>query len=362
MKIVVTGTRGIPNILGGIETHCEEVFPRIAARGYDVTVIRRKNYTHDNLPEYKGVKLFDIPAPHIKGLEAIVHTFRAIHVAKFKLKADLLHVHAIGPALAIPYAKLLGMKVVFTNHGPDYEREKWSCLAKRMLRLGEAVSVRFSDQIIVISKVISDIVRTRYGRQDAHLIHNGISPSPFRDDPSYLESLDVQARKYILAVGRFVPEKNFDQLIRAFTAIEDKQDYRLVIAGDANIEDVHSVELKKLARKNRIVLPGFIKGDKLHTLWNNASAFVLPSSHEGLPISLLEAMNYGLPAIVSDIPANREVNLSKDNYFPVNRESELSAKLQTHIRQGYRPVRYDMREYNWDDIAQQIIGVYQLLR
>ncbi|GHV55680.1 glycosyl transferase [Bacteroidia bacterium] len=362
MKIAVTGTRGIPNILGGIETHCEEVFPRIAAQGYDITVIRRKNYTHDQLLEYKGVRLVDINAPHVKALEAIVHTFRAVHVAKFKLKADVLHIHAVGPALMIPYAKLLGMKVVFTNHGPDYERDKWSWLAKLMLRLGERASVRFADQIIVISKVINDILRTRYGREDAHLIYNGISQSHFQDDPEYLRELGIESRKYILAVGRFVPEKNFDQLIRAFTAVKDKKDYRLVIAGDANFEDVHSIELKKLAVKNDIILTGFIKGDKLHTLLNNASAFVLPSSHEGLPISLLEAMNYGLPAIVSDIPANREVNLAKDNYFRVNRESELTEKLQIHIRQGYQPVHYDMKQYNWDEIADQIIEVYQLLK
>ena len=360
MKIVVTGTRGIPDILGGIETHCEEVFPRIAAQGYEVTVIRRKNYTHDHLQEYKGVKLVDIRAPHIKALEAIVHTFRAVHTAKFKLKADVLHVHAVGPALAIPYAKLLGMKIVFTNHGPDYERSKWSRLAKFMLRLGETASVRFSDQIIVISKVINDILRTKYGREDAHLIYNGISQPAFRDDPDYLRTLGVDSRKYILASGRFVPEKNFDQLIRAFTAVNDKKDYRLVIAGDANFEDIHSIELKKLARENDIVLTGFIRGDKLHTLLNNASAFVLPSSHEGLPISLLEAMNYDLPVVVSDIPANREVNLPKENYFRVNKESELEEKLQQHILQGYQPVVYDMRQYNWDKIAGQIIEVYQL--
>jgi hypothetical protein len=57
MKIVVTGTRGIPNIMGGVETHCEELFPRIAAKGYDVTIIRRKSYVKDSLTEYKRVKL-----------------------------------------------------------------------------------------------------------------------------------------------------------------------------------------------------------------------------------------------------------------------------------------------------------------
>ena len=52
MKIVVTGTRGIPNIMGGVETHCEELFPRIVSRGFDVTPIRRSNYVHDDLTEW----------------------------------------------------------------------------------------------------------------------------------------------------------------------------------------------------------------------------------------------------------------------------------------------------------------------
>ena len=63
MKIVVTGTRGIPDIMGGVETHCEELFPRIAAKGYDVTVIRRQSYVQDDLYEWKGVDLDDIETP-----------------------------------------------------------------------------------------------------------------------------------------------------------------------------------------------------------------------------------------------------------------------------------------------------------
>ena len=54
MKLVVTGTRGIPDIMGGVETHCEELFPRIAAKGVDTTLIRRKDYVRDSLTEWKG--------------------------------------------------------------------------------------------------------------------------------------------------------------------------------------------------------------------------------------------------------------------------------------------------------------------
>ena len=136
MKIVVTGTRGIPHIMGGVETHCEELFPRIAEKGHDTTVIRRSSYVQDDLKEWKGVKLVNVQSPEKKSFEAIVHTFRAINQA-MKLGADVLHIHAIGPALLTPYAKLRGMKVVFTHHGPDYDRDKWGFAAKTMLKLGE---------------------------------------------------------------------------------------------------------------------------------------------------------------------------------------------------------------------------------
>ena len=136
MKVVVTGTRGIPNILGGVETHSEELFPRIAQKCIDITIIRRKSYVHDSLQEYQGVKLTDIETPKRKSFEAIIHTFKAILKAK-SLHADIVHIHAIGPALLTPLARLLGMKVVFTHHGPDYDRDKWGKAAKVMLKTGE---------------------------------------------------------------------------------------------------------------------------------------------------------------------------------------------------------------------------------
>ncbi|GHT46452.1 phosphonate ABC transporter substrate-binding protein [Bacteroidia bacterium] len=360
MKIVVTGTRGIPNILGGIETHCEELLPRIVAKGYDITIIRRTNYTHDELKEYKGVKLYDLQAPSAKALEAIVHTLRAVHTAKFKLKADTLHIHAIGPGLAIPYAKLLGLRVISTHHGPDYNRDKWGKFAKFMLHLGETITVKYADELIVISNVINDSIKARYGRNNAHIIYNGVSQQAFQEDPDYLQSLGISSRKYVFAMGRFVPEKNFNQLIRAFAAVPDKKGYQLVIAGDANFEDKYSSDLKKLAWENKVVLTGFVKEAKLHTLLNNAAVFVLPSSHEGLPISLLEAMNYNLPAIVSNITANKEVGLSEENYFRVNDEQDLTGKLQQHIDTGYQRVLYDMNKYNWDQIAEQTLEVYKI--
>lgn len=358
MKLVVTGTRGIPNIIGGVETHCEELFPRIAAKGVDTTVIRRLNYAHDSLSEWKNVKLVDIDTPQKKSFEAIIHTFRAINRAK-KLKADILHIHAIGPALLIPYAKILSMKVVFTHHGPDYDRDKWGVIAKNILKLGERMGCMFADDIIVISNVIKNLIAQKYNRTNqVHLIYNGVPQPQICEYPEYFKELEIEKRKYILGMCRFVPEKNLHHLMEAFSKIDTK-DFKLVLAGDTDFEDEYSRSLKQMAKEKGIILTGFVKGKKLHSLLSNARVFVLPSSHEGLPIALLEAMSYNLPVIVSDIPANKEVGLPSDAYFPTGNISSLQNKLQKILSFPYSTVQYNMEKYNWDKIAEEVIKVYK---
>jgi glycosyltransferase involved in cell wall biosynthesis len=359
MKIAVTGTRGIPNILGGVETYCENLFPLIAKKGYDVTLFRRTGYVQDRLSTYKGVRLLDLNAPKNKNLEAIVHTLKAVWVARFKLHADIVHIHAIGPALAIPLARLLGLKVVLTHQGPDYDRDKWGKFAKAILRFGEKVGVKYADEVIVVSNVIGNLLQRKYKKYDVNIIPNGIPEPVFFTDSDYLKSLNIEPDKYIFAMGRFVPEKNFHHLIHAFASLKDKKGYRLVLAGDADFEDNYSLELKKLAKENGVVLTGFIKGSKLQTLLTNAKIFVIPSSHEGLPIALLEALSYRLPVIVSDIPANKEVGLSEDAYFQTGNETELSGKLERLINAAPAKIQYDMEKYCWEAIAEQTAAVYE---
>ena len=356
MKIVVTGTRGIPNIMGGVETHCEELFPRIAAKGYDITVIRRKSYVKDSLKEYKGVKLIDLETPKKKSFEAIIHTFKAIIKAK-PLHADIVHIHAIGPALLTPVARLLGMKVVFTHHGPDYDRDKWGKIAKIMLKLGERMGTTFANEVIVISNVINNILIKKYNRKDCHLIYNGVTEPEICENPEYFKELGIEKGKYILGMCRFVPEKNLHHLVEAFSKI-NAHGCKLVLAGDTDFEDEYSRNLKKLAKEHGVVLTGFIRGKKLHSLLTNARCFVLPSSHEGLPIALLEAMSYKLPVIVSDIPANLEVGLNTEVYFEVGNIDELAAKLQNNIQKPFKKIEYNMAKYNWENIAEQVSQIY----
>lgn len=362
MKIVVTGTRGIPNVMGGVETHCEELFPRIARRGLDVTVIRRSNYVKDSLTEWNGVKLVDIDCPKKKSFEAIIHTFRAINEAK-RLGADVLHIHAIGPALLVPYAKMLGMRVVFTHHGPDYDRDKWGKAAKTILKLGERMGCIFADDVIVISDVIRNLIKEKYGRtKNVHLIYNGVSQPEICDYPEYFSELGIEKGKYILGMCRFVPEKNLHHLVEAFAKIRKENlssDIRLVLAGDTDFEDDYSRRLKAMARENGVVLTGFIKGRRLHSLLTHCLCYCLPSSHEGLPIALLEAMSYGVKVIVSNIPANKEVGLPDSDYFPVGNVEALAEKLREVMAKPIEHVNYDMHKYDWEKIADQVVEIYK---
>ena len=362
MKIVVTGTRGIPDIMGGVETHCEELFPRLAAAGHDVTVIRRSSYVHDGLAEWKGVRLVDVDSPRKKSFEAIIHTFRAINKAK-GLGAEILHIHAIGPALLTPYAKLRGLKVVFTHHGPDYDRDKWGFAAKTILKLGERMGCRFADAVIVISDVIRRSVAERYGRREkVYLIYNGVPQPDLCGYPEYFDRLGIEEGRYVLGMCRFVPEKRLHDLVRAFVRLKEggriPADVRLVLAGDTDFEDGYSRSLKQEARDGGAVLPGFVKGRKLHSLLTHAACYVLPSSHEGLPISLLEAMSYRLPVVVSDIPANLEVGLPATCYYRCGDTEQLASRMEALLSSPVKRTEYDMERYDWDRIARQVGEVY----
>ena len=234
MKIIVTGLRGFPNIQGGVETHCEKLYPRLSKLGVNVTVVRRSCFVKENPPltSYQGVFFKDLPAPKIKGFESAIHTICGVWYA-YKQKADIVHIHAIGPSIAIPFAKLLGLKVVVTHHGPDYDRKNWNFFAKFILKTGEFFAAKWADEIIVISTVIDNILKTKYNRNNAILIYNGVDIHQPTQTDQYIKSLGLSHRKYILAVGRFVKEKEFDKLIMAFSDL-NLQDYHLVIAGDSD--------------------------------------------------------------------------------------------------------------------------------
>lgn len=363
MKIIVTGTRGFPNVLGGVESHCEHLYANLVGLGCDITVFTREPYTGPGDGTYRGVKLIPVTCPRNKFLEAIVHTFKCVVMAR-TMNPDILHIHAVGPSLFVPLARLLGMKVVVTNHGPDYMRKKWPLPAKIFLKFCECMGVLFANEVITIAGNIASDIKRKYGREST-VIPNGVDIPQKADTDIYIKKYGVEKQKYIFTLGRLVPEKGFDDLIDAFNK-EKPEGWKLVIAGDADHEDDYSHSLKARVKENmNIIMPGFLKGQPLNELFSHAGLFVLPSYHEGLPIVLLEAMSYGLSCLASDIPANRNVELEGDRFFKVGDINLLALKIKYFIGKSWEDRKREAQlniianKYSWSKIADKTFEVYK---
>ncbi|MCI5130602.1 MAG: glycosyltransferase [Candidatus Electrothrix sp. EH2] len=364
MKIFVTGTRGIPDIPGGVEKHCQELYPLIVLAGHEVILATRKPYIQQhNLKEWRGVQLCHVFTLRHKHFEAIIHTFLAIIKARL-IRADIIHIHAVGPALMVPIARIIGLRVIFTHHGFDYQRSKWGKIAKVLLKLGEFLGSVFSNEVIVISDNIQKSVKERYGR-NSFLIPNGAKRKKKSSRIDYLSQLGIKSGNYLLSVARFVPEKGLHDLINAFKELDD-QNIQLVIAGDADHDSDYSRVFKKEAKRNkRIILTGYIGGDTLKQLFTHANLFVLPSYHEGLPLALLEAMSFNLPFLVSDIPAHRGMQVPEYRLFKCGDIKELLEKIKLLInKKNSDEERLYFNEllkerYSWEKIAKQTVNVYK---
>jgi len=367
IKIFVIGTRGFPGVTGGVEKHCERLYPRLVRRGIDVTVFTRSPYlASPRLRSWRGVKFIHLPVPKSKHLEAIIHTFIGVLIARWH-SPDILHFHAVGPSLLVPLAKFLGLKTVVTDHGPDYLRKKWGKRSSRIIRLGEAMAVRYADGLIVISAGIKELIEKQYGRRDLSLIPNGVNPTSPAPPGETLRRYRLEPGGYVMAACRFVPEKGLRDLIAAYQSLVDPV-FKLVLAGGADHENECSRAVRASARRDgRIVLPGFLSGLPLAELFSNAGLFVLPSYYEGLPIALLEALGYGLPVLASDIPPNREVPLPEYRYFPAGDITRLAEKTAELFRRGIsdeeKKSQRDFLErfYNWDRIAEATGQIFENL-
>ncbi|MEW6684721.1 MAG: glycosyltransferase family 4 protein [Candidatus Edwardsbacteria bacterium] len=366
MKIFVLGTRGFPGIQGGVEKHCEELYPRLVKLGCEVTVVTRKPYLSKirRVREWKGVNFVHLWCLRVKEIEAITHTFLGLWIARIK-SPDILHLHAIGPSIFTPLAKLLGLKVVVTNHGPDYVRQKWGKFAKFILKLGEVLSTKFADKVIVISETIKTSLIKLYGRQGLELIYNGVSIPQKVNCQETLKKYGLESKKYVFTTCRFVPEKGLHDLIDAYLKI-DKPEFKLVISGGADHETHYSCQLKEKAKgSERIILTGFVSGKPLQELYSHAGLFVLPSHYEGLPISLLEAMSYDLPILASDIPQNRKLPLEDFRFYPPADVDVLAKKMEEMFRfkiseeEKAKQRRILEENYDWDKIALQTFEVYK---
>ena len=372
-RIAVYGHKSIPSREGGVEVVVQELATRLARDGFRVTCMNRSgDHRAFRKPDdrvengfYRGVRILTVPTIDKAGLAAASSSFFAA-LRSAAGPYDIVHIHAEGPCVFCAVPKLFGKKVVVTVHGLDWQRDKWGRFARSYIRFGEKMAARHADALIVLSRSMQDYFAAAYGRS-SHYIPNGTEPAVPAEADEITRRFGLVRDGYMLYLGRLVPEKRADLLIRAFRPL--RTDKKLVIAGPFSETDEYCRKLKALAGDDRrILFTGFVNGRPLRELYSNAYVYTLPSKLEGMPLTLLEAMSYGCCCVTSDIPECREVIGSAGFLTDPDDEEQLRAVLGRladdpllAASAGEKALELIRTRCSWDEVASQTGRLYRQL-
>lgn len=367
------GQKGIPSQFGGIETHVTELSTRLVRAGHEVVAYTRPWYSKNGSDRYNGIRLVSLPSIHTKHLDAISHTLFATLHACFVVRPDVMHFHGVGPSLLAWLPRLLRPHaiVVTTFHCVDREHEKWGSFAKWMLALGEKACVRFAHATITVSKTLTRYVADTHGASAVY-IPNGITPRRVTTDSAVLHSFGLTSHQYVAMVSRLVRHKGAHTLVAAWKKARELRpellkDQKLAIVGDSAFTDDYVKELKKMAAPDTsIVFTGYQRGETLSTLFAGARFLAHPSTSEGLPIAILEAMSFGKTVIAADIPVNLEVVREHGLSFPAGDIDALAEQIVACMEDpmlcasiGHAARELVETEYHWDDIGEATEHLYK---
>lgn len=358
LRVALIGGRGVVSKYSGIETYYEEVGRRLASRGHNVTAYCRSYFTPPG-KKHNSMHLVRLPTIRSKHLETLVHTFLStLHV--LVRPCDVVHYHALGPALFSFIPRLAGKKTVVTVQGLDWQRKKWGRIASVVLRLGERAAVRLPSHTMVVSRTLQEHYQEAYGAETAYVPNGGLLRE--WQVPDKILEWDLEPGRYILFLGRFSPEKGCHLLVEAYERLDTE--IKLVLAGAASYCDDYSRRLLSHA-SDRVKILDWVAGKALDELLTNAMIFVLPSDLEGLSLALLDAMGAGVCVLGSDVAENREAIDDAGFTFRRGNVADLADRLRfllanPAVREavGKAAKRRVREHYQWPKIVTEIERVY----
>lgn len=369
------GQKGIPVQQGGVERHVEELSRALVSLGHEVRIYGRTWFTGQQDGMIDGIELKHTAGIKTKHLDAITHTFTGLLHAMYS-GVDVIHFHAVGPSLLswIPRVFTPHIMIVSTFHSIDRKQEKWGYFAKIALWIGEWSACTFPHKTIAVSKTIRQYIRDTYSKE-AEYVPNGVPAYAAQTTTATLDTFDLVPKQYILVVSRLISNKAIHHTIAAFIkAKTDKkisQEMKLVVVGSGHYTDAYASYLHSLANgRTDIIFTGAQYGTALAELYTHAGLYVHMSKLEGMPITVLEAMSYGLPILVSDIPEHCELITDPEYYCSTNDTATIVERMSNILNKSEREKqtlgemyqKQVKKQFDWKRIGKQTSELYKELQ
>lgn len=360
MKIAFIGGRDIKT-LGGIENYVYNLATHLVKLGHEPIVYCESN--RNAIEEVNGFKVVYHKSFGGRFLCKILLSLKSTIDALTKEESvELFHYNAWPPSLWSWIPRMVGRKALLEGHGFEWKRTKYSPFQQKIMHLMEWLTAKMHKNILVVSDEQRDYFASHYSRSCVTIPTAVNMPDSNDVDSDILSRYNVEQGRYFLYLGRLVQDKNPDYLIKAFQKA-NTTDYKLVIAGSNDQQPEYVEYLHKLAQSDsNIIFTGAVYGADKNTLLRHSAAFCIPSTIEGLAITLLEAMSYGLVCIASDIPSNREGLSNNGIWVTAEDVDSLADKIEyvisntdalSHIKELNR--RRVEQNFTWDIIAQRYV-------
>jgi len=364
VRIAHLGSKGIPS-RGGTERVVEAVAVRHAER-HEVTVYGSRRVTQSG--RYRGVSVVALPALSAKHAGPAVLEFLAAFHALALGGYDVVHVHGSENGFVVPLLRLR-YPVVTTNHGPAYEREKWSQVARVLIRAAERFSVIPATCATAVAANQADRLSEKYGHKVLH-VPNGVDGDELADEmaaAAVLREHGLLGSRYVLfCAARVDPTKGCHTLLEACRSMPEPPP--VLIVGDLGHAPGYEAQLRELAAGLDVsFVPRLDDKATVLGLLTLSSLFVFPSTIEAMSMMLLEALALGVLTLPSDIPENVSVMPPEFRTFHAGDSKSLCDALQDLLAEddaframyARRARTWVTERFDWDEIASAYEGLYR---
>ncbi len=381
--VFAIGCKGIPANYGGFESFMDNLTKSKIDSKLMYHVAR---ISHDAIRfEYNNSVCFDIPVPDIGAAKAIIYDCSALEYSirycrrhpEIKNPVFFIMACRIGPMIAFYKNRIhkLGGKLYVNPDGHEWKRAKWNRFIKKYWKLSERLMVKHADLLICDSKNIEKYMHEMYAdyKPKTTFIPYGsdIRASVLKDDDNdfkrWLRYNRMKPGEYYLVVGRFVPENNFETVIREF--MKSNTNRKLAIITTENSKFLEELQ-KKLGFESdkRIRFTGTVYNEELlKKIRENAFAYIHGHEVGGTNPSLLEALSSTKLNLLNDVSFNTEVGADAALYWNKSDKSlhdliEYVEKLdENEIEKfGTKAKRRIEKEYLWKEICESYERVFIL--